>query len=268
MSEPSNALLNRLLRGISTAHVQTVRQAWRELLDEREIATPLVLEKLCSDVWRDKPLGPSTSYLGVLLALLHELDSEEFIKEIQRLRAEPLHPLHKHTIEMMAKRHNDQIFGNINNQVPVYISREIDQPDLVFNCLQRWSQTRDLALSKVTRVDVIAFHPEMDYLGKYNFFYDGIVLTWQNEVSSGFARWWRKTSAELTFYHEIGHHYFQHSESGQVKEQEREADDYQRLMFRSAHPILDTFLRVTLSPVLLALKLSRYLSKERSSSDT
>jgi len=267
MSDPSNAMLNRLLRGISTAHVQTVRQAWRELLDERHIATPLVREKLCSDVWRNKPHGPSASYLGVLLALLHELDSEEFKKEIQRLRAEPLHPLHKHTIEMMAKRRGDQIFGKINGQVPVYISREIDQPDLVFSYLQRWSQTRDLAFSKVTRLDIIAFHPEMDYLGRYNFFYDGIVLTWQNEVSSGFASWWRKTRAELTFYHEVGHHYFQHSEGGQVKEQEREADNYQRLMFRNAHPILVTVGRVIFSPILLAMKLSKYLSKERSNSD-
>ena len=92
MSGSPNIMLNRLMRGISTHHVQTVRQAWRELLNERQVAIPLVREKLCSDVWRDKPLGPSASYLGVLLALLHELDSEEFKKEIQRLRAEPIHP--------------------------------------------------------------------------------------------------------------------------------------------------------------------------------
>lgn len=267
MSSSPNIMLNRLMRGISTHHVQTVRQAWRELLNERRLATPLVREKLCSDVWRDKPLGPSASYLGVLLALLHELDSEEFQKEIQRLRAEPIHPLHMHTIEMMAKRHGDQVFGKINDQIPVYISREIESPDIVFSYLQRWSRTRNLAFSKVTRVDVIAFHPEMDYLGKYNFYYDGIILTWQNEVSSGFGSWWRKTRAELTFYHEVGHHYFQHSEGGQVKEQEQEADDYQRRMFRNAHPILIAFGKVIFSPVLLVMKLLKYLSKERSSSD-
>lgn len=261
-------MLNRLLRGISTSHVQTVRQAWRELLDERQIAIPLVREKLGSDVWRDRSLGPSASYLGVLLALLHELDSEEFKKEVQRLRAEPLHPLHKHTIEMMAKRHGDHVFGKINDQVPVYISREIGQPKLVFEYLESWSQTRDLAFSKVTRVDVIAFHPDMDYLGRYNFFYDGIVLTWQNEVLSGFASWRRKTRTELTFYHEVGHHYFQHSEGGQVKEQEREADDYKRLMFRNAHPILFTVGRVAFSPVFLAMKITKYLTEERSSSDS
>jgi hypothetical protein len=261
MKHSSKAMLNRLLRGISTHHVQTVRQAWRELLNDRQVATPLVREKLCSNAWRDKPIGPSASYLGVLLALLHELSPEEFKKEIQRLRAEPTHPLHSNTIEMMAKRHGDQVFGNIIGQIPVYISREIDKPELIFSYLQRWSQTRDLAFSKITRVDVIALHPEMDYLGRYNFYYDGIILAWQNEVSPGFKHWWRKTRTELTFYHEVGHHYYQHSEGGQVKEQEQEANEYQWRMFRNAHPFLITFGKVIFSPILIAMKLSKRLSK-------
>jgi hypothetical protein len=157
----------------------------------------------------------------------------------------------------------NQIFGKTNDQIPVYISREIDKPELVFSYLQSWSQTRDLAFSKVTRVDVIAFHPEMDYLGRYSLYYDGIVLTWQNEVSSGFKRWWRKIRTELTFYHEVGHHYFQHSERGQVEEQEQEANNYQRRMFRNAHPILITFGKVIFSPLLIAMKLSKMLSKSR-----
>lgn len=256
-------MLNRLLRGISTHHVQTVRQAWRDLLNERQVATPLVREKLCSDVWRDKPLGPSARYLGVLLALLHELNADVFNEEIARLRAEPIHPLHMRTIEMMAKRRGDRVFGNIGDCVPVYISHEISRPDLVFSHLQRWCQTRDLAFSKITRVDVIAHNPEMDYLGKYNFYYDSIILTWQNGVSSGFVSWLRKNRAELTFYHEVGHHYYQHSEGGQVKEQEQEADEYQRLMFRNAHPILFNFAKVMFSPVLVARKLSKHLSKNR-----
>lgn len=254
-------MLNRLMRGISTHHVQTVRQAWLELLDERQVAIPLVREKLGSDAWRDKPLGPSASYLGVLLALLHELDAEVFGEEVERLRAEPIHPLHMLTVEMMAKRHGDKIFGQIGDQVPVYIADEIKEPALVFKHLQRWSQTRDLALSNVTRVDVIAFHPKMTYLGKYNLYYDGIILTWQNEVLTGFANWWRKTTTEMTFYHEVGHHYYQHSEGGQVEEQEQEADDYKRRMFRNAHPILIPCARVVFSPALLVLKFLKHRSK-------
>lgn len=263
MPHSSKATLNRLLRGISTHHVQTVRQAWRELLNERQVSTPLVREKLCSDVWRDKPLGPSASYLGVLLALLHELNADAFNEEITRLRAELIHPLHMRTVELMANRHGDQVFGKIGNGVPVYVSREISQPDLVFSYLQQWVQTRDLAFANITRVDIIARHPEMDYLGKYNFYYDGIILTWQNGVSSIFARWWRKMSVELTFYHEVGHHYYQHSEGGQVEKQEQEADDYQRRMFRNAHPVLITCGKVVFAPIIIAMKLSKLISRNR-----
>lgn len=262
MSEPSKSKLNRLLRGISTGHVQTVRQAWRDLLDERKLATPFVREKLRSEIWREKPLGQSSSFLGVLLALLHELDADEFKKEIERLRAEALHPLHRQTVEMLAKRQGDQVFGKINGQVPVYVSREVEQPDLVFKYLQRWSQTRNLALSNVTRVDVIAHHPEMDYLGAYCLFFDGIVLTWQNEISFEFPSWLRKLRTELTFYHEVGHHYCQHGEGGQVEKQEREANDYMRLMFNNAHPFLARFGRIVRFPLLLAAKLLKGLSRK------
>lgn len=260
MSASPNAALNRLLRGISTDHVETVRQAWRNLLTAGHEATPIVRQKLSSDAWRKKPHGPSARYLGVLLALLHELDSNAFEEEIERLRGEPLHALHRRTIELMAKRHGDHVFGKIGDDIPVYISDEVDHPEKIYRYMQHWSRTPGLEMSNVTRVDVIAFHPEMDYFGRYNLLYDCIILTWQNEVPAGFARWWRKTKAELTFYHEVGHHLFQHDESGQVEEQEREADAYKRLMFRKAHPILIPILAVASSPILFVQKVSRYLS--------
>ena len=193
----------------------------------------------------------------MLLALLHELDSNAFKAEIEKLRGEPLHALHRRTVELMAERHGDRMFGRIGDDIPVYISNEIDHPHEVFRYLQRWSRTPGLETLDVTRIDVIAFHPELDYFGRYNIFYDGLVLTWQNEAQPGFARWWRKTKAELTFYHEVGHHHFQHRESGQVEEQEREADEYKRLMFRNAHPILIPVLAVFYFPVLFTSKLLR-----------
>lgn len=254
MSETPSLQLNRLLRGISTYHVETVRPAWRALLQEPDSAIPLVREKLRSDGWRDRPIGPGASYLGVLLALLHELDRDIFQTEIERLRAENLHALHQQTVSLMADRYGDHIFGRINDQVPVYIAREVGQPELVLSYLQKWSQTRDLALSDVTRVDVIASRPEMDYLGKYNLLYDGIVLTWPNAAPHALARWWRRINTELTFYHEVGHHFFQHSEGGQVLEQEQQADAYQRQMFRNAHPVLVRIGKVVLGPAIWIAK--------------
>jgi len=261
MSSLPDSSLNRLLRGISTSDVQTVRHAWREMLSFQERAVPGVRRKLASAAWREKPRGPSDRYFGTLLALLHELEPETFKKEVQRLRAEPIHPLHKRTLELMARRRGDKLFGKINSLVPVYISDEVDRPDVVFKYLENWSQTRDLAFSDVTRVDVIASRPELDFLGLYNLFYDGIVLVWQNDASNNFLSFFQKMRTERTFYHEIGHHYYQHSEGGQVEEQEKEANNYMQRMFRNAHPILFAFAKIIFSPVFFALRLSKKWTK-------
>lgn len=263
MAQITKEVLNRLLRGIATQDVETVRQTWRELLNERNAATPFVCELLNTDAWREEPRGPSVRYLGVLLALLHEVNSDVFKEEIERLRGEPIHPLHQHTVEVMAKRRGDRVFGRICGNVPVYISREIDEPDLVFGYLQLWSKTRDLDFLKVTRVDIIKLRPEMDYLGKYSLFYGSIILTWKNDASSGLARLYRRLRTELTFYHEVGHHHYQHSEAGQIEEQEQEANDYMRRMFRNAHPILVICGRVVLFPIFLVMKFSKHLKKKR-----
>ncbi len=226
-------------------------------------AVPAVLDRLDSDAWRRRPEGPSSRYLGVLLSLLHELDPDAYRLEIERLRSEPLHALHKLTVQLISKRFGDQIFGKIGGDVPVYISRDVDQPDVVFSRLQRWSKTRDLAISKVTRVDVIVRQDEIDYLGLYSMYYDCIVLTWPNNASSFFDRLLRNIRAEQTFYHEVGHHFHQHSEGGQVQEQEREAENYSWRMYRNAHPILVSVARVIFAPVLWAMRLKKRFAKMR-----
>jgi hypothetical protein len=253
--------VERLLRGISTDHVETVRSAWCALLREPEVAVPLVVSRLGSKAWRHKPIGPSSKYLGVLLTLLHELDDASFRFEVTRLRSAPLHAYNKHRVNLIAKRYGDHVFGELAGGVPVYISEEVAQPDLVFRYLERWSKTPDLAISTVTRIDVVPLKGEMDYLGKYLLYYDSIVLTWPNNTSSLLGNWWRKFQTELTFYHEVGHHFHQHSEGGQVAEQETEANEYKRLMYRNAHPVFVPVAKVAFAPLFALLKLSRRLSK-------
>lgn len=151
--------------------------------------------------------------------------------------------------------------------MPVYISEEVVQPDLVFRYLEHWSNTPDLAISTVTRIDVVALKDEMDYFGKYLLYYDSIVLTWQNETSSFFGNWWRKFQTELTFYHEVGHYFHHHSEGGQVKEQEKEADDNKRLMFRNAHPVFVPVARVVFAPLFWMMKTRNRKIRQRGTSE-
>ena len=238
MTAPAEKYLSQLLQGIANDNVGLVRSAWRELLTNRYAAIPLVADKLRSDAWAKKPRGPGGKYLGVLLALMHELDREAFRKEVERLDGSRLHTLHRHTVNLMKDRECDKLIGTLGNHVPVYVSNQVDAPNLIWVYLKKWSLTQGLAFKTITRIDVIAAKPDIDYLGKYDLFTDGVILVWENGVSGWFKQHTRRLRTEQTFYHEVGHHYHRHSEFGQVTEQEREANEYMRLMYRRSHPVL------------------------------
>lgn len=250
--------MQRLLQGVSSGHLAKTRQAWRELLADKEAAIALVLERLASPVWTETPKPPGDRYFGVLLALLAELDAGVFRSEIGRLEAAEIHAAHRLTLNLLSKRAEDRMYGKIDGLIPVYISHEITEPAEVFNRIEKWSKTQDVAISSVARIDVIKERDEFDYLGLYDIQTDAIILTWYDEGERGLLRWLRRFNAERTFYHEVGHHFFQHSEGGQVEEQEKQADDYARQMLRNAHPRMFSSLSVVLFPLKALLRMVRF----------
>ncbi len=102
----------------------------------------------------------------------------------------------------------------------------------------------------------------MDFLGSYRLFYDSIVLVWSGRDRRRSYRWLNLMRAEMTFYHEVGHHFHQHKESGQIKQQEREANQYSAQMFRKAHPILVPLMKALLWPLRLPKKFKRLASRK------
>lgn len=247
-SEAAEKNLSRLLRGIATGHVETVRDTWRALLRDRPHGLPAILDRLDSPAWADRPRGPAVAYLGTLLALLHEIAPSAFADEIARLRATALHPAHRRTVNLLARRVEDRPVGHVAGDIPVYIAPEIARPDQLARLIARWSRTPGLDLAGVTRIDVIALAPELDYLGRYNLFFSGIVLTWPRVAPRGPALWWHDLNGEFTFYHEVGHHVCGHAEGGIVAEQEEEADAYARAAMRRARPIPTLIARAALLP--------------------
>ena len=231
--------VNRLLRGISSGHVQTTRDAWRDILRGGDAETRAVLEKLDSPAWECKPRGPSGTYFGVLLAVLHELDPEAFRSEVKRLQAIALHPLHRKTLEVLQSRVYDLPIGNIAQNTPVYVSEDINERRQPLDALIEWSKTEGLDLEQVTRVDVIAEDSQQDYLGKYSLYFSGIILVWPEQSKSRLVSWLQELRAEHTFYHEVGHHISGHLEGGSVAEQEQEADAFALKMMCRAYPVLN-----------------------------
>ena len=261
MSERLEAALNRLLRGIATDHVETVRDAWRELRSAGDETVPRVVAKLDSDVWGKPPKGPAGRYLGILLALLSELDGATFGREVTRLRAAKLHPMHARTVALLAGRMEDNAVTMAGPGVPVYVARDLERRGKTAAEIVQWSQTPGLDLSDVTRIDVIGRVPGMDYLGRYNLFFSGIILVWPGV--DRWPQWFRRLNREFTFYHEVGHHVCGHLEGGQVTEQEHEADEYGRKMMRAAHPVLVPIVRFFLWPLIAWARGRRRRQQER-----
>ena len=86
MNKEVRPAVDRLLRGVSTDHVETVRDAWRELLQDGANSVTQIQGKLKSSAWAENPRGPLAKYFGILLSILSELEASAFEKEVSRLR--------------------------------------------------------------------------------------------------------------------------------------------------------------------------------------
>lgn len=254
MNERTRPAIERLLRGISTDHVETVRDAWQEILQDGDNSIREVQGKLASSAWSENPRGPLTKYFGILLSILDELDASTFEKEIERLRTSKLHPMHAKTLDILSRRILENPATHVADKIPVFVASDIEDRSVVVRNIETWSKTKRLSLDNVTRIDVIARRPELDYLGRYNLFFSGIILTWPTGTARGVKLWWWRLNAEFTFYHEVGHHVSGHIEGGHVAEQEKEADEYARSMMRNSRPVLTLIGRMLLWPLRPLLK--------------
>lgn len=217
-----------------------------------------VQRKLTSSFWKEQPQGPAAQYLGVLLVLLDELDRDAFAEEINRLLAGEIHPLHRRTVDLLARRRGDKPAFSIGNNLPVYIAPDLEsQAGVLLGNIDKWSRTPHLVLDGIVRIDIIADHPEIDYRGLYDLYYSGITLTWPTDNLRGLSLWLRRIRAEFTFYHEVGHHVCGHTEGGSVPDQEEEADKYARMMIRQAHPVLSGAVRTLTLPITITRAMFR-----------
>ncbi len=244
MNTDTTSLINSLLRGVNFSNKETIRDAWRALLERGSVSVPAVEKKLRASTWKKVPRGPVIEYFTVLLSLLGALDPASQKREIQRLRAGKLHPVYSKILDGFSSRVGDRPVTHIGPDIPVYIAPEIEDLDLVAGNLKTWSRTSELELEGVTRIDVIASRPEQDYRGQYRLYFSGIRLTWPAKKVRRRNLWWKTLRAEHTFYHEVGHHACGHIEGGQVEEQEKEANRYAKRMLRRSRPVISRVLRL------------------------
>jgi len=244
MTQSNKRPIDRMLHGVSTGHVKTVRDAWRELLAHAEQSTIDVRERILSSDWSTKPLGPSSAYFSTLLAALVELDSQQFEQVVAKLKKSNLHPLHLKTIKSVSKQVTGKPSTFIGSGVPVHIAATIQDRQAVIKCIKKWSQTKGISLDGVTRINVIERKLEHEYSAFYSVLFSGIVLTWPTGKAGIFRSWYQRLKVEFSFYHEVGHHVGGHLEGGQVESQEQEANEYARRILRNSRPFFSILVSV------------------------
>ena len=166
---------------------------------------------------------------------------------------------------MLSKSNFEKPAIRLGGKIPVYMSDELPDHQMMTRNLERWSKTKGLTLAGVTRIDVIPRVPSLKILGDYNLFFSVIRLTRPTSPARGIRRWFRNLDSEFTFYHEVGHHALGHIEGGVVKEQEEEANEYARSMIRKSHPVLTTVFRILIWPMrpILARLIPRVAARSK-----
>ena len=249
LHEPPERALSRVLQGVALRDLQSERDGYRHVLRAGAAAVPVIEAKLDVKTWSQAPKGPTRTYLAVLLAMLDAVDPAAFRAAIDRLGRTKLHPAHRHTLRIMARRRADTPQGDLSG-VPVFVAEDVAQRDQALDLLHRWH--RPFApLNDISRIDIIARRDDMDCLGRYRIASSGIVLCWPTAPPKGrAARWFWDFQAQHTFYHALGH-----LEGGQVAEQEVEANAFAARLMRRARPGLTAIA----TPFLVAIWLNRKL---------
>ena len=244
-----------LLKGVATNHTASIRDGWRRLHAAGPASIPEITAKLASVPWKDYPRGPQQKYLAVLLSLLHEIDADAARLEIKRLKSLRLHAMHQRTLSLIEARFDAKPEQHSIAGIPLTISKSISNREDVLRYLSKWIRTPPKAdLQQITRIDVIPFTSELDYLGSYDLRSSGIFLTWPSQTGGPFLRWIKLLQTQHTLYHEVGHHALGYIEGGQDPEQEKEANDYGSRMVRRSRPILTVFVFLFLKPFRPLLK--------------
>lgn len=242
--EAPQRALNALLRGVAHDASEDIRDGWQRMTAFGDTAVPIVCEKLRKTSWSDYQGQTHARYLTILLMILVELDVDVCERELDRLAGSELHGLHARTVSLISERLREETCEFEFLGVSIRIDSQLSDLEDIRKRITRWMQVPpEEAFNHLQSIDVVPMHPSFDYLGLHSYRFSGIVITWLPEGRRGLMRRLELLNTQGTLYHEIGHSFHQHSEPGQVAEQESEANIYQRAMLRRAYPVMTFCLR-------------------------
>lgn len=244
------AALHQLMRGLGHGGVQDTYLGYKSLYRIGAEVIPAAEELIFQRDWRTLSRPEESRILAALVSLVHDIDESASRRIIEKIKAKGCKPVVRTYLESIASFTLKGFHHYKIREIDIFESKSIGHRHRVESRLRDWLSAVPAAdLAGIERIYVITFSDDKEYGGKYMPLLCHITLVWRDRHSGmGPIAWFFRLSHEKTLYHEIGHHYHDHT-FGQDPEQEKQANEYAYRFMRANHPWLNRIGRA-LAPVV------------------
>ncbi len=235
----TNALIKRLKQGLMTGSPDITTNALGDLFALGSAAVKPVQSELRSldlkTINRPELIGLATG----LATILHDLDEDLSTDFLNSALQQQLNPVIAGAFRSILKFSKSNFRMSQFGAIEILEDMGIDERYRASAHVTRWLTGLPAAdVAGISRIYIISEDSNQDFLGHYLPFLSVITVAWTTLLHPYVPlQWLLRVGNEITFYHEVGHHRHQHSESGQVPEQEKEANDYAKKHIQRAHPL-------------------------------
>jgi hypothetical protein len=251
----SSSPLERLIRAVGRGEYSEESNAYRSCYDIGQPLVPQIVEKIGAVNWEDLGAPGKVAHFTCLMRLLHDIDESASHELAGVLLRRGCHPVIAARLRSIQSFTLSGFEAGVQNSLTVYVIKTIPARAAVWRHLAEWlSSIPSADLEGIRRLYVIEKDHLPGYLGRYSTGFAVISLVWP--PSAGWNRL-GLLQAELTLYHEIGHHRDRRKYESR-ESSEAFADAYAERLFRKVHPWVGTrWVRTFLMPSHTLRKLHR-----------
>jgi len=245
-SDELDKAIKQLKQGLLSNNLSITGKAYKRLHDIGTDASPRLLAEL-KQIDVEKVDRPEVVMMARGLAIiLHDLNEEISREFIANAMASKISPLIKSAFNGILHFSIDNFKETQFNGIRILEDKSIDKEYRASSHVLRWLTVIPLKhLEGIPRIYIIKDDADYDFRGYIVSDLNVIVIFWETDWQPrNILQKLSRFAQKITLYHEIGHHFHQHREGGQVPEQEEEAEAYARKMIRKAHPRLSKFAKV------------------------
>lgn len=239
-------MLARFKQGLMVNDPTVKYAAYRALHDAGPVVIPTLIQTLQGINLKDVEHVQVVSVVTGVATLLHDLSETEslaFIDDALNQECNPSIASALRNIKRFStKNFRQAFFGDLE----ILEDKTLDESIRATHHICGWlGNVPEDDLSGIQRLYIIAQEPHHDFYGHILPHLAVITVAWDTTFfPKGPLGWISRMEAEMTLYHEIGHHVHRHKEYGQVPEQEDEANAYMSRRMREAHPVIAGLVRL------------------------